>query len=430
MNYEQAMRYLSECANLGSRPGLESISELLRRLLAPQDALFFVHVTGTNGKGSVASFIAGVLKEAGYKTGFFASPAVYDITETICINGQTISREDFAMAITTVKKEAEKMAEEGLLHPTEFEILTAVAYLYFAQNGCDIAVVEAGMGGRLDATNVMSKKAAAVLTKIDYDHTAFLGSTLEEITREKCGILQAGVPLTVYPGQEKSCLDEIKEQASNYHSVVRIPDRAALSIHEEGLSGSVFSYKQYRNLHISLCGRHQIENCITAVEALESLQASGFTFTEEQLAKGLLKTTWKGRFEVLSTEPAVILDGAHNAGGADAFAKTMRAVAKDRDFVGVVGMLGDKDYRYCLEAFGSLCSRLIVTEVPNPRTAKAAHLADVARSLGFDVIAVETPYDAVCKAFSTRLPEQGVFCVGSLYALAEFKKACLDNLER
>jgi len=430
MNYEQASKYLSKCAHLGSRPGLDSICELLTRLSKPQDALFFVHVAGTNGKGSVASFIASVLKEAGYKTGFFASPAVYDITETICINGQPISREAFAQVIEVVKEAAEAMAEEGLLHPTEFEIVTAAAYLYFAQNGCDIAVVEAGMGGRLDATNVISKKAAAVLTKIDYDHTAFLGNTLEAITKEKCGILKRGVPLTVYPGQEQACLDEIKKQAGYYQSVVRTPDEASLFVHEEGLKGSVFSYKQYQNLQISLCGKHQIKNAITAIEALESLRASGFRFSDEQLAAGLFKTEWKGRFEVLSSEPPVILDGAHNSGGADAFAKAMRAAAPNTDFIGVVGMLADKDYRYCLEVFGRLCCRLIVTEVPNPRTAKATHLAEVATSLGFDVALVENPHDAVCEAFSQRQAGQGVFCVGSLYALAMFKETCLKAIKQ
>ncbi|MBE7010140.1 MAG: bifunctional folylpolyglutamate synthase/dihydrofolate synthase [Ruminococcaceae bacterium] len=427
MNYEETIEYLADCARLGSRPGLESVRELLRRLGNPQHTLFFVHIAGTNGKGSTASFIANGLKEAGYRTGFFASPFVYDVTETLCINSEPISREAVAETVSLVREAADAMPGAGYMHPTEFEILTAAAFVYFKEKKCDIAVVECGMGGRLDATNVMDKKLA-VLTRIDIDHTAFLGNSLTEIAKEKCGILRKHVPLVVYPGQAGEAMEEIKKQADAYECALHIPAENSALLLEENLQGSRFSYKQHRNLHITLCGRHQMYNAITAIEALEALQEFGFTMTEESLAIGLEQTKWNGRFEVLSQEPPVILDGAHNKNGAEAFCETMQKTMPNRDSIGVVGMLADKDYRYCLSMFGRVCSQLIVTEVPNIRSARMEELLSTAKELGLRAEGCRHPKEAVEKAFLMRKGEQGIFCVGSLYALAEFKSACLEAL--
>lgn len=429
MTYQEALEYLKECARLGSRPGLTAVSELLRRLGNPQNRLRFIHVAGTNGKGSVAGFIASILTRAGCRTGFFASPAVYSLRETICINGSAISREAFASILSCVRAAADEMPEDGFFHPTEFELLTAAACLFFAEEGCDYAVAEAGLGGRLDATNAIETTAVAVLTKIDYDHQAFLGETLTEIAGEKCGILKKGVPAVVYPHQDEEALSEIRRRAEAAESRLYLPETAALTIHEQSLTGSIFSYKGYEKLRISLCGPHQIDNAVTAIEVVRALAESGFSCPEQALRQGLLQTVWPGRFEVLSREPPMILDGAHNKNGAEAFAKTIETVFPHQPFIGVVGMLRDKDYRACLSAFGRVCSRLIITSVPNPRSAKAQELAKVSESLGLTVSAIaDTPEEAVRQAFLHRTDDEGIFCVGSLYALGAYKQACEESL--
>jgi len=425
MNYEETVLYLKECSLLGSRPGLESIRELLSRLGNPQRQVRVIHVVGTNGKGSVSSFIVSVLTAAGYRTGFFASPAVYHLTETICINRKPISCEALADVISRVRIEADAMQKDGLSHPTEFEIITAGAYLYFAEQKCDCAVLEAGMGGRLDATNVTETALAAVLTRIDYDHLGFLGETLTEIAKEKCGVLKRGVPLIMYPDQEIETVREIQSQTARYESMLHTPDVSALTLHEQSATGSVFSYKQYHNLRILLCGPHQVFNAITAIETIETLKESGLSCSEQQLREGLAQAQWSGRFELLSVNPPIVLDGAHNLNGARAFTETVRKVFPNQTFIGIVGMLKDKDYEASLSLFGTICNRLILTKVPNPRSAEGQELAQAAQKLGLTVLAVtDTPQEAVRQAFLHRTEEEGVFCVGSLYALAEYKNAC------
>ncbi|MBR6729072.1 MAG: bifunctional folylpolyglutamate synthase/dihydrofolate synthase, partial [Clostridia bacterium] len=426
MNYQETVQYLNECARLGSRPGLTAVRELLRRLGNPQNVLKFVHIAGTNGKGSVASFAASILSAAGYQTGFFASPWVYRLTETVCINQQEIAEADFAAVMSRVRIAADKMPQEGFSHPTEFELLTAAAYLYFAESGCDFVVVEAGMGGRLDATNVIDTTLVSVLTKIEYDHLGFLGNSLTDITREKCGIFRKSRPVAIYPFQEDEVFDEIKEQAIQNENILCVPDVERLCIHNESLLGSEFSYKAYEHVHISLCGRHQIYNAITAIEAIEAL-ADGAVCTSKVI-EGLANTRWQGRFEVLAKEPPVILDGAHNVNGAKACVDTVLALQPGRDFIGVIGMLRDKDYKTCFALFSQICSRFIIAEVPNARAEKTEILAEAARSTGAEVLVEKVAEQAVRKAFLHRKGEQGILCVGSLYALDVYKKSCLEAL--
>ncbi|MBE7047964.1 MAG: bifunctional folylpolyglutamate synthase/dihydrofolate synthase [Ruminococcaceae bacterium] len=429
MNYQDTIQYLHVCSRLGSRPGLDSIREILFRLDNPEKSLRFIHIAGTNGKGSIGCYITEMLGAAGYCVGFYTSPAVYSPCEIMRINSREISKADFAKTITTVRQVAESMVEEGLYPPTEFEILTATAYLYFAQRKCDLVVVECGMGGRLDATNVMENVEVSVLTRIDYDHMAFLGSTLSAITKEKCGILHQACPVVVYPCQEEEVYLTIVEEANKRGCRIYIPDLHALTEEGNDAEGLVFSYGPYSNLTLPMRGRHQIYNAITAVEVMHVLQKSAFSISAQAIREGLHQSRWLGRFEVLSQNPPVILDGAHNSNGVSAFIATIKQCFPGTSFIGVLGMLRDKDYGTCIQMLSEICDTLIITEVYNSRTANITELRQAAGHLPISLLTVPNPEQAVYEAFICRNSSQGIVCVGSLYNLPIYKAKCQQLLE-
>ncbi len=424
MEYQEAEHYLDQCALLGSKPGLAAVTELLSRLGDPQKSLRFIHIAGTNGKGSVGSFLQHILKEAGYRTGFFSSPFLENRREMIQLNCRPIDEHAFASVIGQTAECADSMERSGFMHPTEFEIITAAAYAYFKDTGCDFVIVEAGMGGRLDATNVMEHSMVSVLTRIDYDHLAFLGHSLEEITREKCGIFRSGCPVAIYPYQPEESFSVIKNEAIKKGCPLYIPDVKNISIEKSDASGSVFSNDKFTSLKVLLPGNHQVFNAALALSAVSALQEQGISVSETAIRSGLLQCRWPGRFEILSENPPVILDGAHNVNGVHAFCETLQTCYPQTEFVGVIAMLGDKDYQTALTAFARQCSRLILTEVPNPRTARISELLQASKTLNIPVEAIANPEEAVMRAFALKEKNQGLFCAGSLYALPIFKKAC------
>ena len=428
MNYQESIEYLTKCQALGSKPGLDRITELLRRLGNPQDGLRIIHLAGTNGKGSVGCFLQTVLKEAGYCVGFFTSPYLFHHREMISIDGADILEEDFAWVLTLVQKQADAMEEDGFFHPTEFEIMTATAYLFFHEKRCDFVIAEAGMGGGGDATNVMHQTEVSVLTRIDYDHVQFLGDTLSEITREKCGIFRKDCPAVIYPFQEAETLSVIQKEAQKRGTVLVLPLLDAIVIEKTDVEGSVFSYGKMKQIQISMCGRHQVYNAVTALSVLLVLKQRGADISEEAMYRGMYKAKWAGRFELLSKEPPIVLDGAHNLNGVKAFKETVLACFPKQSFIGVVGMLRDKDFKASLLEFGKICDKLILTEVPNSRTAKAEELLAVAEELGISAQAVKKPEEAVMQAFKERKAGEGILCVGSLYALSTFQGVCQKNL--
>ncbi len=429
MNYQEAEQYLDQCSLLGSKPGLETVTELLYRMKNPQKHLRFIHIAGTNGKGSIGAFLQNVLIEAGYRVGFFTSPFFQSRREMIRLNGAYIGEEDFARMTVIVREGADAMVQDGFAHPTEFELLTAGAYEFFRQEQCDFVIAEAGMGGRLDATNVMERSEVSVISRIDYDHTVFLGDTLTDITREKCGIFRSSCPVVVYPDQETESLSVIQREIEQKHCPLILPLKQGIAIETQGVDGSVFSYGEMKQLSISLCGEHQVYNAVTALSTLLVLQEKYKGITEQVIRRGFEKTLWSGRFEILQAMPPVVLDGAHNVNGACAFSKAIEACYPGQSFVGVVGMLKDKDFKTALAEFGRVCDRLIVTKVPNPRTAEPVELKAVAEELEIPVTEEVDPVNAVRQAFQTKTPEQGVFCVGSLYALPSFRKGCLEAIK-
>ena len=430
MNYQACMAYLNKCAALGSKPGLDTVTELLKRLGNPQDSLRFIHLAGTNGKGSVGCFLQYILREAGYRVGFFTSPFLFNHREMIKLDCEDITEEDFAAVLQNVAEQADAMERDGFAHPTEFEIMTAAAYLFFQKENCDFVIAEAGMGGAKDATNVMKESAVSVLTRIDYDHVQFLGSTLSDITREKCGIFRKNCPVVVYPEQAGETLAVIEEEAKKQGVPLVLPLANSIVVEKSNALGSTFSYGKWKHVEIRMHGKHQVYNAVTALAVLMTLREQGVEILDAYIYEGFRKAKWQGRFELLAENPPVILDGAHNLNGAKAFSQAVEACFPGRPFIGVVGMLRDKDFAASLKEFSKVCDRLIVTTVPNPRSASAEELLVAAQRLGIDAAAEEMPEKAVYRAFNEKKEDQGVLCVGSLYALKTYYEACQESLKK
>ncbi len=330
----------------GSVPGLASVTELCRRLGDPQDSLFFVHIAGTNGKGSVLAYTDSVLKTAGYRVGHYTSPAVYAYREKFKVNGKEILAGEFAELMSLVRGEADAMEAEGMAHPTVFEMETALAFLYFMRQHCDIVLLECGMGGDLDATNIIQNTLVAAFSSISMDHMAFLGKTLSEIALHKAGIIKPGAEV-VSGIQKPEILALLKRRAdgANFRAV----EKEHLLCIKYGLEKQKFHYRSaqgnvYKRLEISLAGMVAPENAALAVEIIEALDKKGFFVTEKQLRQGLLRTKWPYRFEIVAKKPYFILDGAHNEDAAHRLAEAIRLYFANKKILYMIGMLKDKEY--------------------------------------------------------------------------------------
>ena len=305
MNYEEAMNFIQNTSKFGSVLGLDNIKELLERLGNPQDQLKVVHIAGTNGKGSTLAFLAGIFRESGYRAGRYVSPASFCYEERFRINEENISKEDLCFYMEKIKKISEEMVRDGMSHPTMFEIETALSFLYFLDKKVDVVLLETGMGGRLDATNVVKKPIAVIIASIGMDHMQFLGDTIEKIAAEKAGIIKEGCPVISYNNQE-SVNEVIKEKAKEMHCKVTFVNSEGIRVLSESLNGESFSYRSsdgrwYEKIEIPLLGRHQINNAALALEALNTIR-NYYCISEFQTEDGLRKTIWRGRIEILEKE--------------------------------------------------------------------------------------------------------------------------------
>lgn len=423
MDYAQAAERLKQTARLGWKPGLESVRRLCTLLGNPQDAVPTVHVAGTNGKGSTSAMIASALRAAGYKTGLYTSPHLTDWRDSFEIDGKKITPEEFAHALTEVYVQADAMATEGLV-PTEFEILTACAFHWFAQSGCDIAVIETGMGGRLDATNVIAHPLVSVITPISYDHMAYLGDTLTQIAREKCGIIKPG-GITVYaPDQPEEAMRVIRESAEKSGNALILPDAGYLSEHHTDFTGTSLIYRGIRT-HVRMGGLHQRENAMTAIEALLALRQCGFAMTDEAVAQGISEAYLPARQEILREHPFVMLDGAHNLQGIESLAQTVCGIP-NLPLIVVMGMLADKQYAQSIGIMAQLCDRFIATSPDNPRALAPQAVAEVALQSGVDVAAYECIEDAVQDAAAFAGTDGAIVICGSLY-MADAARRAVDQ---
>lgn len=382
MNYRETVEYMKEMAALGSVPGLAATAELCRRLGDPQDSLFFVHMAGTNGKGSVLAYTDSILRAAGYRVGRFTSPAVYAEREKIQVNGREILAREYAQWMSLVREEADGMAEEGLSHPTVFEMETVVSFLYFREKCCDIVLLECGMGGDLDATNIIKNTLVAAFSSISMDHMAFLGGTLSEIAEHKAGILKPGAEIVSgiqQPEAERVLLKKAGEVP------VRAVKQERISHVKYGLEKQRFDYlsfsgKNYRRLEISLAGFVQPENAAMAVEIIEALDKKGFAVTEKQLRQGLSGARWPYRFEIAAKRPYFILDGAHNEDAAARLAEGIRFYFSNKKIVYIMGVLKDKEYEKVIAQTYAYAEQIITVTPPENERALAGHELAMAAS--------------------------------------------------
>ena len=414
MTYDEALSYIHSVSWKGSRPGLERIRELCRLLGDPQRGMKFVHVAGTNGKGSVCAMTESVLRAAGMKTGLFTSPYVSFFEERIQVNGEPIPKDRLAEVTARVKRCADKMADS----PTEFELLTAIGFVYFREMKCDAVVLEVGLGGRLDSTNVIEEPALSVITGIDLDHTEVLGSTVGEIAAEKGGIIKNGRPVVVAecPTEAEEVLRRIaRERGSEYIPV----DYSRIADEKSTLEGSTFTAEPYGQLTLPLCGVYQIKNAAAVLTAAEALRREGFPVTDGSISEGLAGARWPARFETLWRDPLVIYDGAHNPNGVRALAENVRALCGGRVIL-VTGVMADKDYRPMAEELSPLTEKVFTVTPGNPRALDAEKLAGVFGAAGADAVPCGTVEEGIRLAVeagkASGLP---VVVSGTLYMYAE-----------
>ena len=379
MNYEEAMNFIQNTNKFGSVLGLDNIRELLERLGNPQDQLRVVHIAGTNGKGSTLAFLAGIFRESGYRAGRYVSPASFSYEERFRINEENISKKDLCFYMEKIKNVAEEMVKDGLSHPTMFEIETALSFLYFLDKKVDVVLLETGMGGRLDATNVVKKPIATVIASIGMDHMQFLGDTLEKIASEKAGIIKEGCPVISYDNT-KEVNEVIKNKAKQMHAKVTFVNSAGIRVLQESLNGESFSYRSsdgrcYEKIEIPLLGRHQINNAALALETLNVIK-NYYCISDFQTEDGMRKTIWRGRIEILEREPMVICDGAHNPDGAKSLLSFLQNNFTNQRLIYIMGVLSDKDYEQMVQILAPSADKIYTVAPDNPRALSSRELCN------------------------------------------------------
>lgn len=431
MNYQEALDYIHGTYRFGSKLGLENIKCLLSLLGDPHKKLKVIHVAGTNGKGSTCSYIHSILKEAGYSVGLYTSPYLEEFTERMRINGENIPKDKLANITAIVKEKIEQMVEEGKNHPTEFEVVTATAFYYYAQENVDFVVLEVGLGGRLDATNVVENPLLSVITPIGLEHTEYLGDTLDKIAFEKGGIIKENSIVLSYPQENEvvNVFENIcKERNSKFFSI----NFDNLYIHKSDVKEQTFSTNilgnNYNNLKIKLVGVHQVYNACMAIGVIEILkQHRNIHISDEAILNGLSNTKWPGRFEVLKENPLIIIDGAHNTHGAAALKKSIESLLKDYKITFVIGMLKDKDVHGVLKDIIPLMNKIVATTPNNPRAMKAKDLAYKLEEFEKEVYADENIKDALNMAVKVTKPNEAIVVAGSLYMIGEVRKILINK---
>lgn len=415
MRYEEALEYIHGVSNFFCRPGLERIGELCRMLGNPERELKFIHVTGTNGKGSVCSMLSSVLQAAGYRVGLYTSPYVRAFNERIRLNGESISDERLASLTELVKKSADRMADS----PTEFELITAIALRFFKDEECDIVVLEVGMGGRFDATNIIPSPLLSVITGVSIDHTAFLGNTIEEIAGEKAGIIKKNSP-TLYAGADNSAERIIKQESDKMQSKLYKTDYSSLSIKQTSLEETVFDYRERKDLRIGLLGEYQPKNAATVLDAVDILKGQGLNICEEAVRDGLARAEWAARFEIISRDPLVIFDGAHNPQGVCAAVKSIKRYFGSKRVIVLSGVLRDKDYSAIAESISTVAGKVYTITPDNPRALPSEEYSSVYSQLGVESVSSSSIREALSLALSeARKTNTPLFCLGSLYTYGE-----------
>lgn len=422
MNYEEAMIYFKNLTKFGWNPGLQRIKKLMSLLGNPEKKLKVIHIGGTNGKGSASAMVASILQEAGYCVGLFTSPHLHSYAERIQINRVQIEEERLAELLNLIKPYMDQMVEDGYEHPTEFEVYTAMALLHFAQQKVDFAVVEVGLGGAIDSTNVVDP-LVAVITNVGLDHLDYLGSSVEEITKVKAGIIKPGCKV-VTAADRPEALAVIREVCKkNKVDLIEIGQDVKVEVKSMSPEGTVFDLHgfgdDYKDLVTSLLGYHQAINGGTAVTAILALSHFGIEIPIEAIRKGLAQTVWPARLEVICQEPLILLDAAHNLDGAATLKHALEHIFQFEKLTLVIGMLADKEREKVIETLGPLAHNVIVTKPNNPRALGWQGMADVAKNYVANVFIEEKTEDAVEKGMGMTGQADLLCITGSIYMVAD-----------
>lgn len=420
MKYQEAMDYIDSCAGLGIVPGLDNIQELLRRLDNPQKKLKFIHIAGTNGKGSTLALISTALVENGYKVGRYVSPTIFEYRERFQIQGKPISKAEVARLMEMAAIHAEAMEKDKFPHPTPFEIETAMAFVLFAEKNCDFVVMETGMGGALDATNVIENTLVSVITSISRDHMGFLGESIEEIASHKAGIIKKNA--VVVSAQQEESVKKVLEKAVSERQATKIvflnPDDIK---HEKyDLQKTRFSYKDMKKIEISLLGTYQIENATLALEVIEVLNEMGYSIKEEKVRKAFLKTQWPARFQIIDRKPLFLVDGAHNAAAAKELRKSIQFYFTNRRIIYIIGVFRDKEYKQVIESTCDLAEHIItVAKKGNSRALPSLELAQEVVKVNPMVTVADSVEEAVELSYLLADKNTVIIAFGSLAYLGD-----------
>lgn len=421
MTYEEAKAYIEEVSQTGSILGLENIQNLMQELGDVQEQLRILHIAGTNGKGSTGAFIESVLIEAGYRVGRYTSPAVFEPFEVWRINRENISLERYLECLEQVKNACERMLEKGMCQPTVFEVETALAFVYFYQEKCDYVLLEVGMGGETDATNLITKPVCSVFTSISRDHMQFLGDSLTEIARVKAGIIKEGCPVVATGNQNPEVLQILREVSTERNAKFIVADGAEIATAMVGVGGIGYRHKKAGQIHLSMSAHYQIENSDLAITVCMEV----LNIRSEIIRKGIDKAKWPGRFEQISRSPFVVIDGAHNEDAAKKLAEVIRNYFTKQRITYIIGVLADKEHAKMLEVMLPYAHRIYTVTPPNKRALDGAVLAEVVSNFGKEAVYCKSIREAAVLAVKdVRMGEtEIIIAFGSLSYLAELKEA-------
>lgn len=419
MNYEESLEYIHSISNFFCKPGLERIGKLCEKMGNPQDGLKFIHVAGTNGKGSFCAMLASILKAAGYKTGLYTSPYILEFNERIAINGIMISNEELADITSYVRSFADAMQDK----PTEFELITAIAFEYFKRQNCDIVVLECGLGGRFDATNIIKESVLSVITGISIDHSSFLGNTTAQIAWEKAGIVKEKGNC-LWCGTDKNAEAVILKEAEQNSAVLNKVDTSLLNVKSYSLDGTVFDYKNLTDIKIKLPGVFQPLNAVNVLAAIDILKSKGFSIENSSIYEGMSETVWRARFEVICKEPLIIADGGHNPEGIVAAVESIKLYFGNDKVNIITGVMKDKDCRFIAETISQVAENVFCITPDNPRALPAEEYSGLFSEVGVKSLACDSVEQAVSLAINlSKINKLPIVSLGSLYMYSEVLQA-------
>ena len=432
MTYTEALKYIDSIYGLGSDLGLGRVEVLMEKMGNPQERIKIIHVAGTNGKGSCCAMLSNILIEQGYRVGVYTSPHLEEYNERYTINNVRIENDEFAKQMSIVKASCDELVSQGkITQPTIFEVVTALAFNYFAEQKVDYLILEVGLGGRFDATNVIRKPVLSIITSISMDHMEFLGSSLAGIAFEKGGIIKEKCPVVLYT-QSDEVYETEKKIADQRHAKLYYAKEQEITILSQDITGTVFDieneYLSYKGIKLGLLGDYQINNATTVLLACKALNESGVKISDKSIFSGLEKAKWSGRMEIVEKDPIVILDGAHNIDGIHMLAESLERYFSNKDLTLLIGILGDKEYEKMIEMLLPLARKIVLTEPNNSRKWDVDTLTETISKFKIETYREKDIEKAYNLAKSITAKEDVLCCAGSLYLIGELYKLARSKI--